>query len=895
MHHDRTEAQRAAPQPTDSVAFDIVDPDERFRALTDCTPVMMWICGVNGRATWFNRAWLEFTGAPLEEQLGDRWTELIHTDDRGRTLTEYESSFHARRRFSLECRLRRHDGEYAWVLVSGAPLYATSGSFAGYTGSCVDVTERRRSELALQSSQQQLRAMFNQAAVGMAIVDLRGRFEEVNQRLAETLGYAAEELAKLSIEEVTHPDHRQLTRDNMRRLLSGEMTSYQQEKRYLRRDGSDVLCLKTVSLLLDERGKPQRFIAVVEDISDRRLAERRMRENEHRLRLALRASGSGVFDWDLEVGKIIWSPELEELYGLEEGDFEGDIDGWRRRVVPEDAERVTKQIEDDMAAGLDECSYEFRAVLPDGRRRWLAGEAAFYYDDAGKPLRMIGVNLDVDERKRFAEALRESEERFRMLADNMAQFAWVADAQGWIFWYNQRWYDYTGTTLEEMQGWGWRDVHHPDYIEGVVERLQYSWDTGEPWEDTFPLRGKDGEYRWFLSRALPIRDASGRILRWFGTNTDITDQRQAEEALKEADRRKDEFLAMLAHELRNPLAPIRSGLDLMALEGQGAGDLVSLMQGQVGHLVRLVDDLLDVSRIMRGKIELRREPVELGALMRSTAEAVRPLLETREHELVVATPDDDVWLDADPVRIAQVIENLLNNAAKYTPNGGRIELVAEADESRATVAVRDNGVGIDRELLPNVFELFTQASRSLDRSQGGLGIGLTVVERLVHLHGGRISVHSDGVGRGSVFTVRLPRAEAPAPASPGTVEEKRVRPLRILVVDDNASAAYMLRRLLAKLGDHRIETAADGPAALEAAAEQRPELVFLDIGLPGMDGYEVARRLRAAPGTRSAWIVALTGYGQADDRRKSAEAGFDHHLVKPADIEDLERLLADLA
>ncbi len=362
--------------------------------------------------------------------------------------------------------------------------------------------------------------------------------------------------------------------------------------------------------------------------------------------------------------------------------------------------------------------------------------------------------------------------------------------------------------------------------------------------------------------------------------------------LRDATRRKDEFLAMLAHELRNPLAPIRSGLDILTLEGDPrARDTVVLIQEHVDHIVRLVDDLLDVSRIMRGKITLRRNRIELANLLRRSVEAVRSSIDARRQELVVRVPDDPVWLDADPARLVQVIENLLHNASKYTDGEGRIELVAQRRGREVEVVVQDDGIGIHRELLPRVFDLFTQASRSLPRAQGGLGIGLTIVRNLTALHGGTVSAHSDGPGRGSRFVVRLPLAEPPAHRDTEPPADSHARTRRILVVDDNAGAARMLATLLGKLGAHEVETVHDGQSALEQIERLRPEIVLLDIGLPGIDGYEVARAVRARPELDDLLLVAVTGYGQEDDRRRSADAGFDEHVVKPLALEQVKALL----
>ncbi|HVS39683.1 MAG TPA: ATP-binding protein [Gemmataceae bacterium] len=379
-------------------------------------------------------------------------------------------------------------------------------------------------------------------------------------------------------------------------------------------------------------------------------------------------------------------------------------------------------------------------------------------------------------------------------------------------------------------------------------------------------------------------------------------QLRAEE-LAEAGRRKDEFLAMLGHELRNPLAPIRSAAQLLKLEGDGdarSQQAVEVIDRQVRHLARLVDDLLDVSRISRGQVKLRKEPVELAEVVRRAVEVSRPLIAARGHAFAESTPREPLWLVGDPVRLAQILTNLLNNAAKYTEPGGHIRLTAEKNDSCILWRVRDDGIGVAPELLPRLFHLFTQADRSLDRSQGGLGIGLALVKSLVEMHGGSVAAFSEGLGRGSEFVVRLPILTAKPAALPSSASEEKNEESpqrqtaglrRVLVVDDNRDAAESLAMVLRWEG-HETQTAYNGPAALQAAAVFRPEIVFLDIGLPGMDGYAVARQLRQDPASAGVLLVALTGYGQDEDRRRSREAGFDHHLVKPVEPDSLQELLA---
>jgi hypothetical protein len=480
----------------------------------------------------------------------------------------------------------------------------------------------------------------------------------------------------------------------------------------------------------------------------------------------------------------------------------------------------------------------------------------------------------------------------------MSQFAWMADDEGWIYWYNRRWYDYTGTTLEEMQGWGWTKVHHPDHVERVVDSVRRAWETGDPWEDSFPLRGRDGEYRWFLARAVPIRDETGTIVRWFGTNTDITVQRAAEEALREADRRKDEFLATLAHELRNPLAPIRQaagiGLKPMATPAQVRWSL-EIIERQVKHMALLLDDLLDVSRVTRGRLKLNRTRLTAREIVQAAVESARPHIDGRSHALEIVVPEDPLPLEGDPLRLAQAMSNLLTNAAKYTEPGGRIVISARRDGEWIELVVEDNGIGIAPDQLEQVFEMFGQGAAPRHLTAGGLGIGLALSRALVTLHGGSLVARSAGIGQGAQFAVRLPAMQESRAAATASAARRLdgVPARRVLVVDDNVDAAESLAMLL-RIDGHDVRTAHDGDAALREVEAFRPDVVLLDLGLPGMDGCETARRVRAGSGGEQVLLVAVTGWGQAEDRQRTRAAGFDHHLVKPLDAESLPLILATL-
>ena len=507
-------------------------------------------------------------------------------------------------------------------------------------------------------------------------------------------------------------------------------------------------------------------------------------------------------------------------------------------------------------------------------------------------------------RQRASEVLRAERERFRTTLTSIGDAVVVTDAQGRVTLLNP--------VAEALTGWDADAIGRP--VETVFRIVNE--ETRAPVENPVDkvlregavvglanhtvLIGRDGRERPIDDSGAPIRDGRGRVVGVVLVFRDITERRASEQRLHENDRRKDEFLAMLAHELRNPLAPIRNAAHTLTLLGQPDERLrwvSGVIERQVGLLTRLVDDLLDVSRITSGKITLQHERVPVAAAVIAQAvETARPAAESRRETLEVDVADDVGVVEGDPARLVQAVGNLLDNAIKYSEEGGRVRLTARAEAQEVVIAVRDEGVGIDAELLPHVFDLFIQADRSLERRQGGLGIGLTLVRRLVEMHGGRVAVASEGAGRGSEFTIRLPRlaVDVPAPAA-APVAAAREAPSgptrRVLVVDDQPDSTDSLALLL-RLHGHEVYTAADGPGAVDEFLRSKPEVVFLDLGLPGMSGYDVARRLRATPEGRDVRLVAVTGYGTEADRERTRAAGFDLHLAKPVDPHAVEALLA---
>jgi PAS domain S-box-containing protein len=501
--------------------------------------------------------------------------------------------------------------------------------------------------------------------------------------------------------------------------------------------------------------------------------------------------------------------------------------------------------------------------------------------------------------ERSAADAREAEARFRRLADSMPQLVWTAGSDGGVEYYNQRSAAYAGLERAADGSWTWRPAVHPEDADRTLAAWAAAVATGQVYEVEHRVQMADGTYRWHLSRGVPIRSEQGRLLRWYGTATDIHEQKRVTEALAQSDRRKSEFLGVLSHELRNPLAPIRNSLYVLARSAPGSEQHrrgMAVIERQVAQLHRLVDDLLDVTRITRGKIHIARTRVDLVQLARHVLDDQQAQFHRNGIDLALRAEVEELHVLADEARLAQVVGNLLQNAAKFSPRGARATVtVRRADDLMAELSVEDTGRGIPPEVLPGLFEPFVQAEQSLDRSMGGLGLGLALVKGLVELQGGTVTAHSAGAGQGACFTVKIPleRRRRPRPAAaalPAAASPAR----RVLVIEDNADAAVTLQEALALEG-HAVEVAFTGAEGVDRARASRPDVIVCDIGLPGMNGFEVARTLRADPALVSTTLIALSGYALADDVEKARAAGFDLHLPKPADVGELQRSIAGAA
>jgi PAS domain S-box-containing protein len=826
------------------------------------------------------------------------------------------------------------DGSERPVEGSAAPIRDARQQIVGAVLVFRDVTERRRREGA-RVQRAAIVESSEDAIIGMTLDGVISTWNAGAERL---FGRRAEDARGQPVALIAPPDRAGELLEMLGKLRRGERLDHS-EIIWVLHDRHRVDVSVTLSPVKDAGRATVGAAIIARDISRRSRTERR-----RAARLAVthllaqpappaEAAGSLLqavcagLEWD--VG-LLWGIDARDRVLRCEAAWRGSSAGG------EEVERLSRRAAFARGAGLPgqvwecgrpawvlgEARADDRARVEVARREGLYGDIAFpilhggevlgvlefFSREAHEPdddlLEMVAtlggqVGLFL-ERRRAAESLRESEQRFARFMQHLPGLAWIKDFQGRYVFVNDAAEKAFRRPRAELYGRTDDELFPPETAAQFKANDRQALEAGAGVQVIETLRHDDGILHHSIVSKFPIPGPGGAAALVGGMAIDITDRLRAEEALREADRRKDEFLAMLAHELRNPLAAIRNALHVMtqpAADAAAVGGGRLMAERQVRHMARLLDDLLDVSRISRGRIELRKEAVDVAAVLRRAVEAVRPLIEQHGHELTVALPPEPMQVQADPARLEQVVTNLLHNAAKYTEPGGRIWLTAHREGGRVVLRVRDTGIGIAPDMLPRIFDLFVRAERPPDLSAGGVGIGLTLVRKLVELHGGAVEAASAGPGLGSEFVVRLPADGGRPPPEEAKPERRDPTVLlpsrRVLVVDDNHDAADSLALLL-RLAGQEVRVAYDGPSALAAAREFAPALVLLDIGMPGMDGYEVARRLRQLPGQERVLLAALTGWGQEEDRRRSLEAGFDRHLVKPLEPEELQEVLAGL-
>jgi PAS domain S-box-containing protein len=755
---------------------------------------------------------------------------------------------------------------------------------------------RQQAERELAAERERLRITL--ASIGDAVIstDAEGMVLYLNGAAEALTGWTQAEAVGRPLPDVFHVVN-EWTRQPaenpaLQALREGVVVALASHTLLIARDGTERLINDSAASMLDAAGAPIGAVLVFRDVTGRREDE----ETRARLAAIVESSQEAIISKTLQGIILTWNTGAERLFGYTAAEAVGQPISL---LIPADRQDEEVDILARLARGERIEHYETIRVAKDGRLLEVALTISPIRDVEGRIIAASKLAHDVTARKQAEKALRASEQRFRTLTSHAPVGIFLTDREGDFLFVNERWCAMAGLSPEESQGQGWMRALHPDDREQASRQWYSAARTGQSFACEYRFLSPQGNVTWIEGNAIGVSDEQGEVAEYIGTCTDITERRAAVEALLEADRQKDDFLALLAHELRNPLAPLRNGLQIMRLASGDAGAVArsrDMMDRQLSHLVRLVDDLFDVSRLNRNKMELRRSHVLFADVVGSAVETAQPAIEAAGHELTVTLPPEPIHLDADLTRLAQVFGNLLLNSARYTEAGGHIGLTATRQGGQIVVTVQDDGLGIPAAALASIFDIFSQVDRSMERGSGGLGIGLALVKGLVELHGGTVEAASPGAGKGSTFTVRLPvlgdRAEAPEVLAP---EEKRgAEPKqRILVVDDHRDAADSMAMML-ELKGNEVRTAHDGVEALAAAQAFQPQVVLMDIGMPELNGYEATRRIREQPWGRDMAIIALTGWGQAMDRARSSEAGCDGHLVKPVDLGDLEKLLVEL-
>jgi PAS domain S-box-containing protein len=761
-----------------------------------------------------------------------------------------------------------------------------------------DVAERRSAEKKLQDSNVFLDSVLENIP-NMIFIKEAGslRYVGLNKAGERLLGYSRKEMiGKNDSDFFPANEADQFLARDREVLAGGEMVDIAEEEIHTKDGALRVLHTRKIPLR-DEKGVVRNLVGVSEDITIHKQAQEALRRSEERFRLIVEgAVDYAIFMLDPNGLIVSWNAGAQRIKGYQAAEIIGRH--FRLFYPREVAERGYPEQELAIAAAQGRFEDEGWRVRKDGSTFWANVVITALRDEHGALSGFSKISRDLTERKQQQERLQQSEERLRLLIEGVSDYGIVMlDPEGRVSSWNTGAQRIQGYTAEEVIGQSFSLFFtEDDLAAGRPKReLEEARSKGRVADEGWRVR-KDGSRFWAQIVITALHDPQGAVRGFAKVIRDATVHKRVE-ALEEEGRQTHEFLAMLAHELRNPLAPIRNAANLLHSASIGAEQLAwcrDIIDRQVTHLARLVDDLLDISRITTGKIKLERTPVDINVIVAQAIESTRAAFAAKQQTLKVNLDPGAIRVEGDITRLSQVIVNLLNNATKYTPKGGLIEVNSAREGEYAVIKVRDSGIGIPAHLLDKVFDLFIQGDRTLDRSEGGLGIGLTLVRRIVTMHGGRVEAASAGPGKGSEFTLWLPVLAEAEPAVNTTKQDlpdqKSGKARRVLVVDDNHDSAESLAMLLRLLG-HEVNTAHDGPSALSSAMRHRPEIVLMDIGLPGMSGYDVAREIRASPDLNAIRLIAITGYGQEGDRRQALDAGFDDHCVKPVEVAKLAELM----
>jgi len=879
--------------------FDVPLMRPELESIYQTAPIGLAVLDTGLRFLRVNERLAEMNGLPVEAHLGRTVGEIL-PDLAGQAealLRRVLSSGRAIRDLEVRGETPAFPGiERIWR-EQITPLRDESGAITRLSIVAEEITEQRRAEESLRRSRQTLEMAMDAAGQAMWEWDVANDLMHFSGNWEQVLGYAPEDVANtregwLSLVMASDRDRADACLDA---FLHGRTPEYDCQYRMLHAGGGWVwIDVQGKVVDRDEDGGARRMIGVARDIT----AEHRDREELRQLAQLLQLAFDGIFVWTAEGGIEFWNRGAELQYGYSAEEAFGRHPNDLLKTGFPCAEALKNEALKSAGVWRGELSHQTK----DGRR--LMVNAVMQLVGNGR-VRVLEITRDITDAKAYEARLLEreqellrSQQRLQVALDagRMGVWDWTLN-QSESFW-SPEVYKLLGLPEHaEPDTFSFLQMVHPDDRRALDTVIARVLNTGGDYETEFRVQRNDGELRWLVSRGRVIH-SPGKPSRMVGVNFDITERKQIEQALQEVDARRTEFLAMLAHELRNPLAPITNAVHLLDRVGddrERRQAVVEILRRQTAHITRLVDDLLEGSRITQGRIELRLENVLAATAVFQAVEAARPLARERHQTLTVDVPAD-LDLVADPARLTQIVSNLVTNAVKYTPEGGHVLVAAQQEAAGAlSIAVQDDGPGVSPELQPRLFDLFSQDSRTLDRSQGGLGIGLALVKRLAELHGGQVRYETPKSGTGSRFVVCLPRGgpHGQPRSEAGPPCAASLAPLHVLVVDDNIDSATTLASLL-RMDGHRVELAHDGEQALAAAAKARPRVALLDLGLPKLDGLEVARRLRADDRFKDLILIATSGYAQTADRQATVEAGFDEHLAKPVELGMLVATIAAL-
>jgi PAS domain S-box-containing protein len=862
-------------------------------------PSFVWRAAPDGRIRFVNPWTCSYLGMSADALLDKHWKAFVEPSDQILVIDAWQAMVAGSPLQEVDVRLRRADGAYRWHTLHLQTVLDERGQIAEAVGVAIDIHHARHAWQMYKASERRLQAAFEAARLGAWEWDMETGVVRLTAQLAQIYDFPphTEAVTPAELWQRVPLDYQPRFQAELTEVLN-DCLPFQLDypidisgraRRWLRMRGETEF---------DERGTLKRAHGVTFDISAQRASDQMLSLSERRYRALVEATTALVWSADPQGEILAPSSQWERFTGRPSESHAGS--GWLAAVHPDDREEVRRRwLSSVRMQTLHD--FTFRMRRHDGVYRMVRAHAAPLYDENRTLQEWFGTTTDVTDQHEANAAIEERNLRLSvaMHAANMTIVS--LDLASWSFSWEIGLAAIHGGqphAIGYKTALGYVRAEDRDRLDTLLKQLANGEDSEAHLE--FRIQYQGGE-RWMQGSALLQRGERGQPLRIIGSLVDITERKRMELVLRETDRRKDEFLAMLAHELRNPLAPLRTAIALlqkMGLDGPRVADLIDLMQRQVEHMTRIVDDLLEVSRITQGRITLKQEPIFIGSAIYGAVEAISAMVESRAQRLSVDVPPSATWVSGDATRLSQILVNILNNASKYTPEGGHISIGVTADEDRVTIVIEDTGTGISADLLPNVFELFSQGERTLDRSHGGLGIGLSLVKKLVEMHEGTIVVQSPGPGMGTSVTVRLPRLHQQErqvqhqhqPVAAESGEEQAA--LRILVVDDNRDAADSLA-MLCETDSHATRVAYASPEAVTLAQSFSPDVALLDIGLPDIDGYELAGLLRPK-GSKTPVLIAITGYGQAEDRLRAQAAGFDYHFVKPVDVEKLLALLSEL-